>query len=996
MPTPREDRPLSPFRLLTLGGLSLVDSAGTVVSGQRRRLALLSRVSCAGELGISRDSLMACLSPESPTDSARHSLHQLLYYVRQQTREDAFLGTDPLRLNPAVITSDRDDFEAAIESGDSATAVALTRGPFLDGFHLDSVEFEEWMASERARLGAKHRGALFELAAKAQEAGSHVAAIEWWRQLSRLDPLEGRAALGLMRSLDAAGDTPGAVRHARLYNTLVHAELGGEGDRQVTALAAQLQAAVHDAPDRQADPALLVTPAVDATSERVRLDSTPATPEAPRSRKNQRGLVVAGILGGSLVVAIAAWVSTEGKPVHSPVSSSRVVAVMPFRVMTSDSSLAQLRDGMVQLLTPRLAGDSATRLVDPATVLRAWNRERPDIDAAPMRVAAALSADGIIDGSVTGTSRHLVLTAWIQSKAEGRISPQARAEGPLDSLALLVDRLAGQLLAIGEGVEEFRLASMSNASLPAIRTYLRGLQEWRRGRAEASREHFRDALVQDSTFALAALGYTQAMLIVGGAVPDAERARGVALANQTQLSGADRALLGVTRVHWESSAEMFRESNAAVVEYPTVPDLWYALGEAFYRNGIAAGLDSVFERARDALRRGRELDSAAAANAAAPLAVPNVAQPTLSIVELAHIRGDTAEVRRLAAGILGSDSSSDLAGLMRWHLAAANGVAARRDFLAHLRGVSQYALTYVNMFIAFTGNSGEDLPVLLAEGERRRRTVDPGNVGYRALAVALNAGRPLQASEGPSFPSETPRGGLRSRIHEALSWGGDTATASKAELQLRAFADAPTVPGPSAEPQYYDLCSVARWRVAHGDFAAAYAASRRLRAARVSGLAPYESGRFGRVTTLCAALLDAERATALRLPEARERLVFADSLARDMDAHEASYHEDVADANVLLARLWERHGDLSRALRAARRRSGGMMRRPNFQTTFLREEGRLAALTGDTAGAIRAYGNYLVFRYDPEPSVRPEVERVKRELAALLRRREPIDRKVAR
>ena len=49
MPTPREDRPLSPFRLLTLGGLSLVDSAGTVVSGQRRRLALLSRVSCAGE-----------------------------------------------------------------------------------------------------------------------------------------------------------------------------------------------------------------------------------------------------------------------------------------------------------------------------------------------------------------------------------------------------------------------------------------------------------------------------------------------------------------------------------------------------------------------------------------------------------------------------------------------------------------------------------------------------------------------------------------------------------------------------------------------------------------------------------------------------------------------------------------------------------------------------------------------------------------------------------
>lgn len=72
------------------------------------------------------------------------------------------------------------------------------------------------------------------------------------------------------------------------------------------------------------------------------------------------------------------------------------------------------------------------------------------------------------------------------------------------------------------------------------------------------------------------------------------------------------------------------------------------------------------------------------------------------------------------------------------------------------------------------------------------------------------------------------------------------------------------------------------------------------------------------------------------------------------------------------------------------------MRRPSFQTTFLREEGRLAALTGDTAGAIHAYRNYLVFRYDPEPAVRPEVDRVKRDLATLLRHREPVDRTVAR
>jgi hypothetical protein len=138
------------------------------------------------------------------------------------------------------------------------------------------------------------------------------------------------------------------------------------------------------------------------------------------------------------------------------------------------------------------------------------------------------------------------------------------------------------------------------------------------------------------------------------------------------------------------------------------------------------------------------------------------------------------------------------------------------------------------------------------------------------------------------------------------------------------------------------------------------------------------------MTSLCAALLDAERATRLRLPEAEQRLMIADSLSRIMDPREASFHEDAADSNLLLAKLWEQHGDIPRALRAARRRCGQMMRRPSYLSSFLREEGRLAALSGDTSGAIHAYRRYLMLRNDPEPSVQPEVDHVRRELATLL------------
>jgi len=57
---------------------------------------------------------------------------------------------------------------------------------------------------------------------------------------------------------------------------------------------------------------------------------------------------------------------------------------------------------------------------------------------------------------------------------------------------------------------------------------------------------------------------------------------------------------------------------------------------------------------------------------------------------------------------------------------------------------------------------------------------------------------------------------------------------------------------------------------------------------------------------------------------------------------------------------------------------------PEFLSTHLLEEGRAAALAGHRAAAIRALQHYLALRYDPEPSVRPEVEAVRSELARLV------------
>jgi hypothetical protein len=87
--------------------------------------------------------------------------------------------------------------------------------------------------------------------------------------------------------------------------------------------------------------------------------------------------------------------------------------------------------------------------------------------------------------------------------------------------------------------------------------------------------------------------------------------------------------------------------------------------------------------------------------------------------------------------------------------------------------------------------------------------------------------------------------------------------------------------------------------------------------------------------------------------------------------------------NLAVARLREEQGDLPGALAAIRRRSYEWWM-PTFLSTYLREEGRLAALTGDRAGAIRAYQQYLALRSNPEPAVRPETDQVRTQLATLL------------
>jgi DNA-binding SARP family transcriptional activator len=236
------------MRLTTFGGVRIqAEGAGPGAAGgepsvSRRALALLVLLASAPESGVSRDTLAAYLWPESDEAHARSGLRQSLHLLRRELGHDLVTGGVMLWANPAVLTSDVREFEAARDAGELERALVWYRGPFLDGFHVGGApEFERWVDRQRAEFAGRAAAALETLARRADQLGDAASTAEWWRKLALLDPLNGRVATELVRALAAAGNPAGGLRHAQAHEALVREELGVAPDAALTALVARVR-----------------------------------------------------------------------------------------------------------------------------------------------------------------------------------------------------------------------------------------------------------------------------------------------------------------------------------------------------------------------------------------------------------------------------------------------------------------------------------------------------------------------------------------------------------------------------------------------------------------------------------------------------------------------------------------------------------------------------------------------------------------------------------
>lgn len=332
---------------MTFGTLALVGPADDVVFGghghHRRRLALLAVLAAAGDLGRSRDQMLPLFWPEATQSKARHSLDQLLYALRGSIDEAVFAGVNPLRLNPDVVTSDLDTFRAALDRGDFAAAVAVYRGPFLDGFYLtDAPEFERWVEGERSRLAARYADALERLARNATSAGQYETAAGWWRVLTELDPLSSRSAGGLIRALAAAQDYVGALQFAKRYEAALALELGATVDPMIAALVAEVRTRARETAERpvEVSPAAAVERHDPEVAVHVTVPASAMEQRRDAPARHGRRLRFRHVAAASLVLTIGAAgllrARTRAPAAHATRGETRNVAAHELYVRASD------------------------------------------------------------------------------------------------------------------------------------------------------------------------------------------------------------------------------------------------------------------------------------------------------------------------------------------------------------------------------------------------------------------------------------------------------------------------------------------------------------------------------------------------------------------------------------------------------------------------------------------------------------------------------------
>lgn len=448
--------------------IALMGAPEVIVDGRplevdtRKAIALLALLALDGG-PQPRDRLVDLLWPDSTPDRARSSLRRTLSTLRSALGERwvsadrsviDFDGSDGVAVDVARFEAIVDDDHGHGEGDpcercatEMARAVAIHRGPFMDGFALrDAPDFEMWVLGHAQRLDRLVARAYTRLASARAADGDYDRAIEAIAARMEVEPLDEQAHRTLMLLHAWNGDRAAAVDAYRSLVDLFDRELGVPPLEETTELYGAILE--EDLPRAPAAPRRMAA----ARAERVEVE----LPLVGRTEPLAAAVACLSEPGGVLIV--------EG---GMGAGTTRFLSEVAFQLRAEGRTILLGRCGLGESQVPYAAVQEALQglLSDP-------EREAAVLDL-PVPVLAELSrllpeVDPGDSAPVVGTkTRFLEALAQVVATAPSPVllfdDVHRADEATLEFIAFMARRADRLGVAIGIGIDAGRVAAGSGA-----------------------------------------------------------------------------------------------------------------------------------------------------------------------------------------------------------------------------------------------------------------------------------------------------------------------------------------------------------------------------------------------------------------------------------------------------------------------------------------------------------------------------------------------------
>jgi DNA-binding SARP family transcriptional activator/TolB-like protein len=608
-------------QLLTLGRVRLIaaEGADSPAAAQPKRLALLAYLALSSVRGSSRrDALLALFWPERGDEEGRRALRQSLYLLRRALGQDLLLTEgDEVRVREGALGCDAVDFERMLDDGASEQALALYRGDFLYGFHVDDVasEYGEWVERTRARLRRRAASAAWAAADDAEAGANAGRALELARRACELEPdLEG-GWRRLMALHERVGDGAGALRAYEELVVRLEREFAARPAPETAALAERITGSgvrefggseVRGFADSEGAHSL----GKSLRPEGVREPETPR----PREPARFRQVALAGIAGLVLLAtgAVAYFSQRDARAEPSLVSAGALarkdrLLVADFANVAADSTLAA---AVTEVLRVDLSQSPFVNVLPPRqvrmTLIQMKRQPETAVDDSLAReVALRMGAKAFVTGSVARDAGAYTVTVQLVGAHTGEVLAAYREQAS-DSTRLIdaVDRASkGLRHRIGESLRDLRdvppLGTEMTASLAALRKYAEAQQLTLAGKRSEAIQKYEEAITIDSAFAGAWSAAAMAYESVGN-MGQSRMASQHAIRHKDRLPFVERSFLlasyAYSRGDYDTSIETYRR---LLDRYPDDYKAINNLALVYQKRRQFATAESLFTRASE-------------------------------------------------------------------------------------------------------------------------------------------------------------------------------------------------------------------------------------------------------------------------------------------------------------------------------------------------------------------------------------------------------------